>query len=95
MKVLSPADSGSAISKLSEVRLELVGDRAYGKENGYELRTYVDYQLVAKASLGKDMTVFSLPDVENLSAGPHLITVNVEDGHDHIGVAGIQAYVQR
>lgn len=93
LTILSPAQGGS-ISKLSDVRLKLKGDRAYGQDDGYELRTYIDYEPASTSSLEKETTEFALPDVENLPPGEHLITVNIEDGHDHIGVAGIRVNVQ-
>lgn len=95
LKIVSPTEPEAAIGNLSEIRLELVGDPAYGGENGYELRTYVDYELAAKTELDGDVTAFSLPDVEGLARGQHLITINLDDRHDHVGVAGLRIDVQR
>lgn len=94
LKVLSPTEPQPLIRQLSEIRLELVGDCSYGEESGYELRVYMDYQLVTKVDLGKEITTFALPDIKDITPGSHMITVNLDDRHDHIGVASLLVRLQ-
>ncbi len=93
LEILAP-HAGSTIDKLSDIRLKLNGELAYGPENGYKLRTYIDYEPVSVISLGNETTEFSLPNIDLLPQGRHMITINIEDGHDHAGVAGISVEVK-
>ena len=94
LKILSPTEPGALIRQLSEVRLELVGDRSYGEESGYELRVYMDYRLVTKVNLEKKVAAFALPEVKNILPGLHLITINLDDRRDHVGVASLLVLVE-
>lgn len=72
-----------------DVRFE-VASGGLDPPDGYRVRVYVDYEEVASCSLPAGERSFGLPDLPGLGAGSHLITINVDDGHDHVGVAGFR-----
>jgi hypothetical protein len=79
-----------------EIQASLVGESCYPPdEAGYEARYYIDYKLykVEKFEKGINNFIFKL-DTKTLQNGDHLITVNVDDLHDHIGSAGLRVSVE-
>ena len=94
LRIISP-ESGATISRLSEISIKIRENSGYGKESGYELRVYVDYSLVFKRSLGRNSERFRLPDVSTIEDGEHLVTINFDDYHDHIGTLSIKVNIQR
>lgn len=79
-----------------EIQTSVVGE-TYGFPNevGYEARYYIDYKLfkVEKFEKGIKNFMFKL-DTKTLQSGDHLITVNIDDLHDHIGSAGLRVSVE-
>ena len=79
-----------------EIQASLVGESCYPPdEAGYEARYYIDYQLFKVEKFEKEMKnfIFKL-DTKTLQNGDHLITVNIDDLHDHIGSAGLRVSVE-
>lgn len=79
-----------------EIQTSVVGE-TYGfpDEAGCEVRYYTDYKLfkVERFEKGIKNFVFNI-DTNDLQNGDHLITVNIDDLHDHIGSAGLRVSVE-
>jgi hypothetical protein len=74
-----------------------VGGETYSPpdEAGYEARYYIDYKLFKVEKFGKGIKEFKFKlETKNFQNGDHLITVNVDDLHDHIGSAGLNVRVE-
>jgi hypothetical protein len=79
-----------------EIQTSVVGETYnHPDEAGYEARYYIDYKLFKVEKFGKDIKnfIFKL-DTKTLQNGDHLITVNIDDLHDHIGSAGLNISVE-
>ncbi|MBI5410250.1 MAG: hypothetical protein HZA14_12885 [Nitrospirae bacterium] len=62
--------------------------------SGCEVKYFIDYGLIKKEVFQKVQNEFSLViDTSKLSAGEHLITVNISDMNDHVGTAGLRITV--
>jgi hypothetical protein len=70
------------------------GTHSFGGKTGCEVRYYIDYKLFKTETFKEGVTEFDIKiDTTSLSNGEHLITVNVDDLHDHIGSAGVKIMV--
>ncbi len=66
-----------------------------GDVTGCEARYFIDYRLCKTERFKKGIKQFDFDiDITGLKNGEHLITVNVDDLHDHIGSAGIKIKVE-
>jgi hypothetical protein len=88
---LSQAVKGTfeLVTVYSQKSLVIIG------ETDCEVRYYVDYKLFKTDLYKKGTSEFNLKMATTiLNNGKHLITVNVDDFHDHIGTAGIPFTVE-
>lgn len=83
---LSP--DGKAVST-ERIRVS-IDEGAAPPPQGYGVRVYVDYKEAARFALPAGDRRFALPDLPGTESGSPLITVNVDDGRDHVGVAGFR-----
>jgi hypothetical protein len=91
--LLNPCES---VKGMLEIQASVVGEaRNSQNEAEYEARYYIDYKLfkVEKFEKGMNNFIFKI-DTNGLQNGEHLITVNVDDLHDHIGSAGLRVSVE-
>ncbi|MFH2059849.1 MAG: hypothetical protein ABIJ59_13225 [Pseudomonadota bacterium] len=78
------------ISGNVEIKTSFKTEMMFDCNIGAELRYYIDYELFKKEDISKLLTDHILElDTSILRNGKHLITVNVDDRHDHIGSAGV------
>ena len=85
-----------SVKGMLEIQASVVGEaRNSQNEAEYEARYYIDYKLfkVEKFEKGMNNFIFKI-DTNGLQNGEHLITVNVDDLHDHIGSAGLRVSVE-
>ncbi len=93
-------EAGSGSLDLVKVTLEIrasLSDETPGieGEDGLEVRCYVDYKPRETEKVAKGAKGFVLKiDTTDLENGEHLISVNVDDLHDHIGSAGVKIRVE-
>lgn len=88
LKITYPDSSGTVIHSLSEISAKVTDEDVYWGEEGYTLRVYVDYVLLYKSDTMK-VSEFHLQDLP-FDDGEHIITINLDDGHDHVGTASIR-----
>jgi hypothetical protein len=89
LKVVPSGPPENEFEGLSGIRFELVGEPASGGGEGFRLRIYADCRLVSSQTLDPGTKKFALPPLKDLGPGKHFITVNVDDGQDHVGVGSI------
>jgi hypothetical protein len=79
-----------------EVQTSVVGEIYSARgEAGYEVRYFMDYKLFKAEKFEKGIKNFTCKiDTNNLQNGDHLIIVNIEDLHDHIGSGGVRVNVE-
>lgn len=91
-----------ALTIVEPVQHDILGDRTeiiavladppVGAANptGYEARLHIDYRLAQTAAFPGDRRRFSfVVDPDDLSAGEHVFTINIDDLRDHVGAASI------
>lgn len=93
LEIIYPDEPGAAVEKLSEIKAKVADEDGYWKEYGYTLRVYVDYALLYRTST-MNIAEFHLRDLP-VEDGEHIVTVNLDDGHDHVGTASAEVNVQR
>jgi len=88
-------EPGVTVKGALEVYSSFLGlSRGLMEKSGCEVRYYIDYSHI-KTEIFKSLPdEFCLKvDTASLVRGKHLITVNVDDLHDHIGSAGVEISV--
>lgn len=64
-------------------------------EAGYEGRLYIDYNLSHKERFNKEQREFNfILNTTSIENGVHILTINIDDHHDHIGTASIILKIQ-
>ena len=90
--------AGAAVRGRVAVRLVFAGERhGYGKERGYTLRAYVDHERVAERHYAAPAAApleWSW-DTSSLADGDHLLTLNLDDGSDHIGSVSVPVEIRK
>jgi hypothetical protein len=94
VEVVYPDGPGARIRDVSEIEARLVRGGYSPPGSGYRLRGYIDYAPAFDVPLPTDAETFHLPEVRDVAPGQHLISINVDDGHDHVGVAGVRVAIQ-
>lgn len=84
---LTPSGDKPTLPRTASIIAQIVGDPAYGPESGYRMRGLIDWRPWFDKNYAKDAKAFELPPLPELAAGDHLLTLNVEDGQDHVGAA--------
>ena len=91
MEMESPAD-GSTVSGICSVKITVDESKAGYQNIGHGLRFYVDRKL--KKEKDCDTATVTLKwDTTKVANGRHLITVNVCDHHDHVGIKTVEVNV--
>ncbi len=80
---------------LSGITARLTRATQLGRESGFSVRCYLDYALQGEARLEGGVESFALPCDPKLEPGDHLLTVNVEDGAGHVGVASLHFHYRK
>jgi len=85
-----------SVNGMFEIQTSVVGETYHSPDKPeYEVRYFIDYELfkVEKFEKGTKNFIFKI-DTNNLKNGDHLIIVNIEDLHDHIGSAALRIHVE-
>lgn len=84
------------VKGMLEIQISVGGETCrIPDEAEYETRYYIDYQLFKVEKFGKGVKNFIFKiDTNTLPNGDHLVTVNVDDLHDHVGSAGLRVNVE-
>jgi hypothetical protein len=78
-----------------EMETSLVTMDGFGEQAGCEIRYSIDYKLIETKRFEKGIKTFGFRiDTTSFNNGEHLITVNVDDFHDHIGSGGVKINVE-
>ncbi|UCG58965.1 MAG: hypothetical protein JSU70_05535, partial [Phycisphaerales bacterium] len=87
---------GTVLSGHVVIRVTLAGmKQGYVAEAGGTLRAHVDYVLSAERRFAGPATSFEWQwDTATVDNGYHMITLNVDDGNDHIGTVTTDVYVR-
>jgi len=89
-------DPSETIEGIFDIRTNLIQvAENFGNKDGLEVRYFVDYELLKTERFENHVKRFDVQiDTRSLTNGEHLITVNVDDFHDHIGSAGVKIKVE-
>jgi hypothetical protein len=96
IRITSPANSAT-LSGIVRVTVELVGKhRGYSHKAGNGLRAFLNYnpEHIKEAYFRGTDTFTWLWDTRLAPNGEHILTVNVCDRHDHVGVDTIKVNIQ-
>jgi len=79
-----------------EIETSVLGETYPSSDKAeYQVRYYVDYELADEERFEKGIKNFLFKiDTKKFQNGDHLIIVNVEDLHDHIGSAALRIHVE-
>ncbi len=87
------AESGPHHVGKGEITVHAVlsqGEPEFADDRSFEVRCYLDYRLYKKEKYPPGNRRFTLTfNPNDLGIGKHLITVNIDDCHDHVGSAGV------
>lgn len=89
LEIASPG-AATPLADLSQVHVRISGDTPFGRVDGRTLRCYLDYRLVGEVRIDGATQSFSLPCAAALTPGEHLLTLNLDDGAGHVGIAGLR-----
>lgn len=79
-------NSNTTINGNYKIAVNIDGDPAYGNKSGYNAYFYVDYKLLEKKYFKPDTMVMDFDwNTSTIENGNHIVTINVDDFHDHVG----------
>lgn len=96
LSITTTSDCTQKVKGTIELLTNFAGDAGFYEEKfGFEVRYYIDYDFFRADNFGKGVKEFALElDNSTLKNGEHLISLNVDDHHDHIGSAGVNITVE-
>lgn len=98
ISISAPAASGGKAAGVIDLVIALPDEylKSGESDRGREARCYVDYALhsTTKYDAGSKEFIVGL-DTNSLAEGEHYVVVNLDDGRDHIGSAGLFINVEK
>ena len=94
--IMTQPDSRELVSGMFEMITTFPGEaNPWEHSDALEVRYYVDYKLFQKERVVPEIKKFVFKmDTACMENGSHLITVIIDDLHDHIGSAGVKINVE-